>query len=163
MAEQILTAQILRELISYNQDDGAFTWACSRKGVTAGTDAGSITTGGYVSIRLFGKPYRAHRLAWLYVYEVWPSKHIDHINGDKTDNRRSNLRDVSAEINAQNKQGALKNNKTGLLGVCKHGKAFQARIWVGKKCIQLGTYPTSHEASEKYLEAKRFFHEGCTI
>ncbi len=162
-----LTAEHLRDLLSYDADTGHFVWKVTvAQGVKAGRVAGSTSVWGYRTIQVLGRSYRAHRLAWLYVYGEWPSAYIDHINGNRSDNRIANLRDVPRNVNAQNQRRPQKNNKCGLLGVSWHS---QARKWVaqiqrpsgGKKC--LGLFETPEAAHEAYLATKRQMHEGCTL
>ena len=74
------------------------------------------TTLGYICPRILGRNYAGHRVAWLLHYGKWPEHHIDHINGIKTDNRITNLRDVPREANMQNMR-LQKRNKTGVPGV----------------------------------------------
>jgi hypothetical protein len=92
--------------------------------------------------------YQAHRLAWFLFYGEWPIYEIDHINGDKTDNRIINLRDVPDRINAQN-MGIHRNGH--LPGVSKVGKKWRASIQIGKKQTHLGMFSTQEEAYRAYL------------
>ena len=77
---------------------------------------GSIDHYGYLIIKIKGVQYKSHRLAWLYQYGSMPSGVIDHINGDKTDNRICNLRDVDQAENCRNANRS-KNPDTGFKGV----------------------------------------------
>ena len=93
---------------------------------------------------------------------------VDHINGNRGDNRLCNLRDVSRKINTQNRKSASINNSCGLLGVSEHkgvGKSgrFVAGIYIEGKRKHLGVFDTAQQAHEAYLTAKRKYHEGCTI
>jgi HNH endonuclease len=107
----------------------------------------------------------AHRLAWLVYYGVWPAEQLDHVNGDKLDNRIANLREVSNQTNNQNHRKAKKNSKTGFLGVVheKRGDGYVAYLRVAGRTKNLGTYRTPEEAHSVYLREKRRLHEGCTI
>ena len=75
-----LTQSQLKEFISYDRDSGKFTWIKSpSRNIKVGSEAGTIHITGYVYIRFLNKQYRAHRLAWFYVYGVWPKDQLDHI------------------------------------------------------------------------------------
>jgi len=94
----------IKDYLNYCPNTGNFTWLCDR-----GTNkvknkiAGSIHSDGYLTIQINGKSYKAHRLAWHYHYNKWPSGQIDHINGIKNDNRIENLRDVTSSENSKNR------------------------------------------------------------
>ena len=123
-----------------------------------------MASNGYLTIFCNGFRYAAHRLAWLYVHGEWPPAHIDHINGIRTDNRISNLRSVTASVNAQNMRRAMKNSKTGVLGVTKCGNRFKAQLAIPRGSNKyLGLFKTIGEAQQAYLDAKRSTHLGCTI
>jgi hypothetical protein len=104
-----------------------------------------------------GKLYQAHRLAWFYVYGVFPSGQIDHINRNKSDNRLVNLRDCSISENKQN-SGLYKNNKSGFKGVFKKGKRYEAGIRVNNKRIYLGKFGSAELAYEAYVSAAKKLH-----
>ena len=95
----------------------------------------------------------------------WPQKSIDHINGDGSDNRWANLRDVDQKTNAQNLREAHADNKAGLLGVHKGRKyaRWKAAIYVDGKTKKLGLFESAEAAHAAYVEAKRLLHAGCTI
>lgn len=112
-----LTQERLKELLDYNPETGAFTRRMSRRGAAAGSVAGSVHNRGYVQITVDGANHLAHRLAWLYVYGVWPTQDTDHINRVRNDNRIANLRDVSHRENMLN-TGVRSDNTSGVIGVC---------------------------------------------
>jgi hypothetical protein len=160
-----ITAEQVRERLDYDAETGIFRW---RSGPVAGSIAGTTKWNGYRAIYLCGSPRLAHRLAWLYVHGTWPEKHIDHINGDRTDNRIANLRDVTRLWNQQNRQRPQKGNVSGFLGVSldRRRNLYVARIRVpdGKPYMRhIGSFKTPEEAHAAYVEAKRRLHAGCTI
>jgi hypothetical protein len=94
----------INEYLQYNPETGVIIWNYKGKLAFPGKLAGSINKNGYIQIYLKGKQYYAHRLAWYLHYGKWPTKHVDHINGIRNDNRINNLRDVSASINLLNQK-----------------------------------------------------------
>lgn len=162
----MLTAERLREVLSFDRHTGEFKWliALSRR-VQAGAVAGSKTHYGYSAIRIDGKIYPAHRLAWLHMHGDWPVGQIDHINTIKTDNSERNLRDVTRTVNQQNRKQAQSNSKTGLLGVCfdKRKSKYLAQIKAPGRGKFIGYFDDSNDAQAAYLDAKRKSHEGCTV
>lgn len=163
--KQRMTVQMVRECFSYEGETGEFVWQITNSNrAVRGSAAGNLARNGYLTIFCNGFRYAAHRLAWLHVYGEWPSADIDHINGIRTDNRISNLRSVTGDVNQQNRQRAMKNSKTGVLGVTKAGNRFKAQLAAPKGGNKsLGLFKTIEEAQQTYLNAKRLTHAGCTI
>lgn len=163
----ILTAQVLRSLLSYDPESGDFRWISRIGNIRAGAKAGSIGRRGYIDICVNKERHGAHRLAWLYVYGEWPAGEIDHRDGHKSNNRIANLRDITHAVNTQNLRTAhRRNTSTGLLGVRRSDtKAlrFNAVIMVAGKVKCLGSYSDPQAAHQVYLAAKRNLHEGCTL
>lgn len=157
-----LTADRLRQLLSYDASTGIFTRRISQTNrVKVGDIAGSPNQKGYINIMVDGRLYPAHRLAWLYVHGEWPRAQIDHINGTKTDNRIANLREATNSQNMQNMRTARSDNTSGLLGVRWHkrDKRWHARIMVDGKARHLGSFGSSDDAQAAYLAAKRQLHD----
>jgi hypothetical protein len=160
----MLTQTQLKEILHYDPDTGLFTRRLKQSGVKQGKVSGSFSNEGYLVTSVKNKIYKCHRLAWLYVAGQWPTHNIDHINGNRQDNRFNNLRDVKQKINIENQTKAQKHNKsTRTLGTWKNGTGFAARISHNNKKIYLGTFKTIEEAEAAYLAAKRILHLGCTI
>lgn len=154
----------LREVLDYEPTTGVFRWrvAIGRR-VQAGNVAGTLHPKGYRQITIDARKYRAPRLAWFYVHGCWPKNQIDHMNGNRDDNRIENLRDVTSSENLQNQRRAYSSSTTGFLGVSTHRKKFQARIMLDGKNRHLGTFPTPEAAHVVYLAAKRRLHAACMI
>ncbi len=162
-----LTAEQLRAAVSYDPETGIFTRIVRASRIAAGTIAGHVTFHGYLVFHVRGVEYFSHRLAWLYVFDRWPMAQIDHIDGNRTNNRIANLREATNSINHQNMRKARTDNvSSGLLGVYayNHGGArWRAQIFFDGRHHHLGIFSTPQEAHAAYVEAKRRFHEGCTI
>lgn len=159
-----LTFEALRYYLNYNSQTGEFTL---RNPIgprqIAGTKVGTVNNLGYLVFNIGRTQHRMHRLAWLYMTGEWPKGAVDHINGKKSDNRFSNLRDVEDSCNSQNRAGAQKNSKTGVLGVSpvpKRKGRFLAQIMVDKKQTRLGAFSSIESAQTAYLAAKRQYHPG---
>lgn len=166
MVQEKLNFDIANKYFSYDPETGILIWKITNNRKKAGDEAGLVhISDGSKVVTLFSKQYKYHRIAWLLHHGKWPDGVIDHINGIKTDNRISNLRDVSNLINAQNQRKAAKNNKTGYLGVSKRKRSvrWRASIKVNGLTKDLGTFATAEEAHQAYIVAKRQHHLGCTI
>jgi hypothetical protein len=136
-----LTVERLRDLLHFDPKTGVFsrTVRCGR--IPAGAIAGAKRANGYVQISIDGRMYLAHRLAWLYAHGSFPGGEIDHINHERSDNRLSNLRDVSSAVNSQNQWHSLRGS-SGHVGVRRGG--YRASKWCA------------------YIEANSVFrHLGC--
>ena len=162
-------AERLRALLQYDPETGVLRWAVSRRGRVArpGVVAGRPNRAGYIRVKIDGFSYAAHRIAWVIVHGERPRGDIDHINGDRADNRLANLRDVPRRVNRQNMRRALARSKTGLLGVTcspkRSRQPFSARITVNGTTHRLGYFATAQLAHAAYLAAKRQLHEGNTL
>lgn len=162
MAKVDLSAQQVRELFEYSPETGALTWRVTprRSKLKPGDKAGCVAPDGYIVVGINSGHYKAHRLAWLHTHGEWPAHHLDHINGDRTDNRLCNLRAACGSMNAHNVHGASKRSKSGLLGVRKYGKKWRSAIMIDGRVQHLGTFETPEKAHETYLEMKRRHHFG---
>lgn len=158
-----LSAERARTLLAYDAETGIFAWKISRGSAKAGTVAGSLNALGYSPIGVDGIRYYAHRLAFLIQTGAWPQYDVDHINGVCSDNRWSNLRDVTVSTNLQNQRAARADSSTGLLGASPNKGGFVAQIQVDGRNQYLGTFLTAEQAHAAYLSAKRQNHIGCTI
>lgn len=176
-----LTAEQLRAVLLYDPDTGLFRWKEGidhwRAGLPAGTKGHTRKNGTdyvfiglgttsrgiqkrpYIVLGVKKRVYRAHRLAWLYVYGEWPKGEIDHINGDSTDNRIVNLRDVTTAQNSLNR-GLRRNNTSGIKGVSwsKKSQKWLVHIAVNKQLLHVGLFDTIEDARAARIEAANRLH-----
>ena len=158
----MITKERLRELVSYDAVTGKFTRLVRR---TNGKDAGWPDRNGYLYMMIDGKTYAYHRLVWLHVHGKFPDHEIDHINGNKADNRIANLRDVTRSQNMQNEVKARKSSSSGFMGTSfrKDRGTWVATIKVNGKRKRLGAFATPQDAEAAYIAAKRALHPGFTL
>lgn len=150
-------------LVDYEPETGLFRWKVKRNGygggVRPGDVAGTVNSDGYVIINFSGKLWRAHRLAWLFQTGDVPEKgfEIDHRNGDRSDNRWSNLREVTKAQNMWNAKRPAA-NVSGVKGVSWVAERSQwiARITVNGRKVHLGQFDDKQQAiaARKAAEAK---------
>lgn len=158
-APKVLTQARLLEALHYDADSGIFTWKVSSPRAKAGSEAGVLLKIGYRAITVDGQRHLAHRLAWFYVHGTWPTHMIDHINGNRADNRISNLRSATARQNTLN--GPLRStNTSGFKGVswASRRKKWTARITSDYRVYILGYFDTKEEAHAAYSEAAKDLH-----
>lgn len=146
MPTKLVTAERLREKLRYEPETGVFNWRSS--GDVAGHSGKR-----YWYIKVDNVKYYAHRLAWLYMTGEWPEHGIDHIDGDRYNNRFSNLRDIPQGENVRN-SSLRSDNTSGLRGVCARGRRWVAAIGVNRKTVTLGSFATKEEAGAAYLAAR---------
>lgn len=146
-----MTQDELKSFLEYNNETGIFIWRVHRTGMaTKGDVAGYKHVSGYIHIGLKGKDYKAHRLAWLYMYGKFPDcgMHTDHINRKLDDNRICNLRIISPSENARNRNTRI-DNKSGVTGVQWHKRSKKWYVTVGNKYIGM------FERKEDAIKARR--------
>lgn len=149
----------LNKVLNYDKDSGIFTWISGgRHNRLAGQIAGSFGDE-YVKITMLGIRWKAHRLAWKMCYGVDPVGEIDHINGNKHDNRIANLRDCKKSDNGKN-AGLSKRNKSGFRGVTKHTgrEKWIASLSINGKNKHLGVFDSPEEAGEVAELARSLYY-----
>lgn len=167
MLNSNLTADIAKLMLTYDQETGNLFWKHrddmpnSWNARYAHKLAGGAHNQGYTRIVINGTKYLAHRVIWLIYHGSWPTNFIDHINGNRSDNRICNLREATYSENAANTH--RHKNKTGYKGVYKwdgDGKHvyYAARIVKNLKVISLGYFATPEEAHDAYCKASIELH-----
>ena len=154
----------LKRLFEYNPATGIFLrLVTASNNAMAGTEPGSLSADGYRRVQIQGASYSAHRLAWLYTHGRWPNGQIDHINGDKSDNRLENLREVSNAENGRNTK-RRSTNTSGTMGVHwdKAAGKWRARIDVDGATKHLGLFENKQDAidTRKAAEIEFGYHEN---
>lgn len=154
-----ITQERLKQLVTYNPDSGIFYRKTTFGKSIAGNETGTKSMYGYLLITIDRKSYRAHRLAWLYMYGCIPNGHIDHINGIRTDNRIKNLREADYFKNAWNSK-VQKNNTTGVKGVSfnKKSRLYDASVCKNNKRYYVGGFKTLDEAKIAIEEFREYLH-----
>ncbi|CAN7517413.1 HNH endonuclease [Brucella pseudogrignonensis] len=172
-AKPLPSPEVLRQLLNYDPETGKLFWKergaeiiaderirNSWNSAWAEKEAFTcIAPVGYRQGNLMMKRQYAHRVAWAIFYGEWPILHIDHINGDRTDNRIENLRQANRNNNQHN-QGLRKSNTSGFKGVSwnRQCEKWAAWICVGGKQRYLGLHATAEDAHAAYCDAAKRFH-----
>lgn len=154
---------VLRQLLRYDPRTGLLFWkerkSCPQFSARyAGKEALTSVRHGYRYGEIFNKPVSAHRVAFTIYYGKHPNGEIDHINGDRSDNRISNLRDVTRTINARNMKKSVA-NKSGVTGVSfyKASAKWQSRIMANGKYLHLGYFDNFEDAVSARKKAEETF------
>jgi len=150
----MLTQKRLKGLLRYDPDTGLFSWAKGRSGCKKGQVVGYTNGRGWLRVKLDGKHYKLHRLAFLYMEGEFPSEEVDHANGVKNDNRWCNLRKATRSQNMANRKSGG-NSVTGYRGVLPSGGRFWAQITKDGKRVHLGMYDSPEKAYKAYCKAAK--------
>ena len=144
----------LMELFDYNPTTGNLVWRAPRQ-----DDLGCISDQGYLRVKIGSRVYSVHRLVWKIATGNEPPPMIDHIDGDRLNNRISNLRAASHGENKQN-TGRQRNNKSGHKGVSwsRTHKSWQASIMNEGKSVWLGRYKILEDAVSVIAETRNRLH-----
>lgn len=163
-----ISIDLLRQLIRYDSKTGKLYWLprarCHFKTVRncnawntnyAGNECGYSTNGAYIRLRIFDRNFFAHRVAWAIHHGQWPTE-IDHINGVRTDNRITNLREVTTQQNRQN-AAQHSRNTSGVSGVgrIKNGRW---RVRIGAKHVGYHKTFLSAVKARKRAEQEHGYH-----
>jgi len=175
--------EFLSSILRYNPDSGKLYWkerppsmfaiktdrsqihsANLWNSANAGNEAmTAVNKQGYKVGNINGSMFRAHRVAWALHYGVDPKNQIDHINGDRKDNRIENLRVVTNQQNSWN-QKLRSTNTSGYNGVswCKMTNSWLARAVVDGVEHRIGYFSTPEDARDARLEFNKSigFHQN---
>lgn len=173
----MIDVETLRELIAYDADTGKLVWlprdekhfksardCASWNAKYAGREAfGTMWPNGYKAGHIFSRTYLGHRVAWALANNCWPNHQIDHINGNRSDNRLCNLREATPAENQRNVK-QRNDNTSGAKGVDfqkSHG-LWRARIVHNKRRIDLGKFNNLDDAisARKAAERQYGYHEN---
>lgn len=165
----LLSPEEIRELVNYSPETGHFTWKprpinsrnwnerYAGKQVSTYPKPGT----GYALIAFFRRHYYVHQIAWIHFHGEHPPKgmHIDHINGNRTDNRIVNLRLATVAQNIQN-QKIHRDNTSGFKGIAFHKptQKWMSRIKANNSVHYLGVFETKEEAYAAYMDASKRLH-----
>lgn len=159
-----ISVKLLNELLSYEPKTGILTWKARSAGHFtggvyppqrrvdrwnarySGRPAGCDNGGGYLAFKVNRVTVKCHRAAWALYYGRWPDLDIDHINGNRSDNRIENLREADRTTN--NRNAAIRSdNKTGVSGVTYRRGRYVANIRGGGKQIHVGVFDCIEDAA----------------
>jgi len=155
----MITKQDVKNCFEYR--DGYLYWKCvvhPNKQYLLNKPAGSIHATGYRHVTWQGKVHKVHRLIFLLEHGYMP-KEIDHINGNRQDNRLENLREVTRSENQCNR-GILASNTSGYAGVSWHkkSKAWVVRLMKNRKSHMIGYFKDLELAGLVASEARSLYH-----
>ena len=171
MSKKVLPSpEYLRQRLTYEPETGRLIWRHNEampnywNARFANTVAGNVDSGhGYYTIGINGVKHRMHRVIWAMAHGYWPKRHIDHVDGNKLNNRIDNLRDVESQENHLN-QSIPKNNKSGVIGVCWHKRRarWRAAITVNGRHKTIGYFSNLEEAAaaRRAAEVTFGFHKN---
>jgi hypothetical protein len=172
-ARSDITAELVRAILDYDHLTGIFIWKnrpehlfnagkkfparhAMNKWNTrfAGKVTGHPHVDGFIFIKIFDMTFMAHRIAWLHYYGSAPTNLIDHINGDRSDNRIANLREATVQQNNCNK-GIPSNSTSGIKGVSwnKARGKWTAQIGFNGTHKYLGIFSDKEDAAQAYRAA----------
>lgn len=155
----MLTKERLNELLKYDPVTGLFTRKVARPGFAKGSISGSLKKDGCIHIKIDGKMYLAHRLVFLLETGSFPKEMVDHIDGNRSNNARSNLREATRAENSRNSKVRV-TNILGIKGVGFHkvtGK-YIVQLRIGGRQVHLGLYEDIELAILVATEARNKYH-----
>lgn len=154
-----ITHEYVRSVLNYDPLTGFLTWKTQASNRVKAGDRAGWKSKGYREICLREASFYEHRIVWFHVFGEWPFEQLDHINGDRSDNRISNLRECSPSENRHNLTG-VRSKGSGFRGVWlrRCNKKWCAAIQTDGMRLNLGSFDTQEAAHAVYLQAKRLIH-----
>jgi hypothetical protein len=155
------SVEVLNSILSYDEATGELRWKkVPQERVVrskVGEIAGAIMVNGYRLLCVNYQRYLAHRIIWKMMTGEDAPFSIDHIDGDRLNNRMSNLRAATQSQNGMNCK-MRKNNTSGVKGVYWGWNRWKAQISIARKCIPLGGFDDINEAAAAVEQARRKYH-----
>lgn len=154
----MITQKRIHELFEYREDGNLISKNTRGGNAKAGMVAGCLQPSGYIRLRIDGTDRQLHRMIFLYHHgQIAEGMEIDHIDGDKANNRIENLRQVTKSQNNQNAK-IRSDNTSGTKGVYKQRNKWISQITINKKQLYLGSYNTLEQAEMVVKEAREKYH-----
>lgn len=155
--ENNITKDIMESILHYDPDTGIFTWINCIKKKLNGMEAGGKNKSGYMLIKINGIKYYAHRLAFMIMIGDFPKNNVDHIDGNKVNNKWKNLREATFSENSFNSK--LRNDNTsGCKCVSFHirNKKWQVSITLNGKRKHYGFFDSKNDAEKKAISVMKY-------
>ena len=146
-----LTYEEASKILTYDPETGEI-FRLNKRSTT-----NKLSKTGYKTLSVQGKSYLQHRLAWLLYYKKWPDNHINHINGDPSDNRICNLEDVLPLVNTNSYRKISRRNRSGYKNVSwkeSSQKWAASKMYYGVSYF-LGLFETAEEANDAVIQFKK--------
>ncbi len=159
VANFTLDTSLVKEYFQYDPKTGILSWKKNQRKSLLGMPSGHKRKDGYLQTHFKCAHYLTHRLIWIYVYGEHPDGYLDHINGNRSDNRIENLRIVTKKQNSENRKKRL-GRSSKFKGVCfrKDSNKWTAQIGSNYKLKHLGYFETEELAYEAYKQAAQLLH-----
>lgn len=152
--QRTVTFEDVKGAFKYNPEDGVFSFIEEERNSRI-----RLTVEGYVSCSFMGSSHFVHRLIWLYMTGAYPKKMIDHIDGNRSNNKWDNLREADSHQNGCNCV-ITKSNATGYKNVMrdKNSGLYKSHIMVHGKQHHLGYFDNPVDAYEAFVKASKDLH-----
>ena len=155
-----LTVEELKAILSYDPETGELTWKprFRESGRNSPAKIAGSRSGEYRTIGIRGRVYKCHRIAWAIHTGAWPVDLIDHIDGDKYNNKFSNMREATVAQNTCNSRRTKGASGVKGVAVCSASGKFKATIRRGSEYFHLGYHSTLEAAAQAYAAAAPVIH-----